>query len=75
MRSIGLNPSIQEIQWMMDEVAPGNEGEVDPDQFLILITRKIKETEIEGELKEAFKSLDKDQKGYYNLDDLKSMVF
>jgi Ca2+-binding EF-hand superfamily protein len=36
---------------------------------------KLKETEVEDELKEAFKSFDRGGKGHYTLEDLKAMVF
>lgn len=74
MRSIGLTPSVDEIQKMMDDIVPGNEGEIEFDGFMQLMALKLKETEIEDELKEAFKSIDKAGKGYYTLDDLKAMV-
>lgn len=75
MRSIGLNPTAEEIQKMMDEIVPGNEGEIEFDGFIMLMALKLKETEIEDELKEAFKSFDRKTKGYYTMEDLKAMVY
>jgi calmodulin len=34
MRSIGLSPSVEEIQKMMDEIVPGNGGEIEFDGFM-----------------------------------------
>ena len=74
MRSIGLDSSIEEIQHMMDEIVPGNAGEIEFDGFMTLMAKKIKETEVEDELKETFKTIDRGNKGYYDLDDLRAMV-
>jgi calmodulin len=46
MRSIGLNPSLDEIQQMMDEIVPGNGGNIGFEDFMELMAKKIKETEI-----------------------------
>ena len=67
MRAIGLSPSIDEIQLMMDDIAPDNEGEIGIEDFMRLMGRKLKETAIEGELKEAYKAFDIDKKGFYTL--------
>jgi Ca2+-binding EF-hand superfamily protein len=60
---------------MMDEIVPGNGGEIEFEGFMQLMALKLKETEIEDELKEAFKSFDRGGKGYYVLEDLKAMVY
>ncbi len=75
MRSIGLNPSLDEIQKMMNEIEPGNGGSIGFNGFIELMAKKIKETEVEDELKEAFKTFDRGHKGYYTLDDLRAMVY
>ena len=75
MRSIGLAPDLAEIQNMMDEIVPGNDGEIELPGFMELMAKKLKETEEEDELKEAFKSFDRGNKGFYTLDDLKARVY
>lgn len=75
MRSIGLNSTIEEVQSMMDEIVEGNSGEIDFEGFMALMAIKIKETEVEDELKETFKTIDRGNKGYYDIDDLRAMVF
>jgi Ca2+-binding EF-hand superfamily protein len=75
MRSIGLHPSLEEIQRMMNEIIPGNNGNIGLDGFMELLAKKIKETEVDDELKEAFKTFDRGGKGYYTLDDLRAMVY
>ncbi len=60
MRSIGKNPSIQEIKDMMKEVDPDNEkDEINFLGFLELMAKKMKEGEMDEELVEAFKTFDK----------------
>lgn len=59
---------------MMDEIVPGNDGEIEFEGFIQVMALKLKEAETEDELKEAFKSFDRGGKGYYTLDDLRAMV-
>jgi calmodulin len=75
MRSIGLRPGLDEIQGMMDEIEPGNKGSIGFQGFIELMAKKIQETEQQDELKEAFKTFDREGKGYYNLLDLRAMVY
>ena len=59
---------------MMSEVDPNNEGEVDFNGFMELMAKKMKEKEMDEELIEAFKTFDKDNKGYYTVDELKDVM-
>ena len=56
---------------MIHEVDPNNDGEVDFNEFMELMAKKTKDTEIEEELKEAFKTFDKSGRGHFTLDELK----
>ncbi|KAI6692612.1 hypothetical protein NL676_020322 [Syzygium grande] len=56
---------------MINEVNIDGRGTIEFGEFLNLMARKIKETEIEEELKEAFKVIDKDQDGYISPNELK----
>ncbi|KAF9347859.1 hypothetical protein BGX34_002842 [Mortierella sp. NVP85] len=63
MRSLGQNPTETELRDMVnDEDADGN-GTVDFAEFLIMMARKMKDTDSEGEIKEAFKLFDRDCNG------------
>ncbi len=75
MRSIGLDSTIEQVKAMMDEIVPGNTGEIEFEGFMALMAIKIRETEVEDELKETFKTIDRGNKGYYDIDDLRAMVF
>merc|ERR1712118_654492 len=58
MRSLGQNQTEAELQDMINEV-DGN-GTIDFPEFLSLMARKMKDTDTEEELIEAFKVFDRD---------------
>ncbi|XP_073109751.1 calmodulin-like isoform X2 [Elaeis guineensis] len=64
IRSLGQNPTEEELQDMISEVDANGNGTIEFGEFLSLMARKMKETDAEEELKEAFKVFDKDQNGY-----------
>lgn len=53
---------------------PGN-GTIDFDEFLQMMSRKMKETDTEEEIKEAFKIFDKDGNGYISHSGSFSVLF
>ncbi|KAL2325390.1 hypothetical protein Fmac_024448 [Flemingia macrophylla] len=58
------NPRKEELEIMMNEVDMEGNGTIAFGQFLNLVARKMKQTEGEEELKEAFRLFDQDQDGY-----------
>nr|ACJ72161.1 UGT4 [Pueraria montana var. lobata] len=64
MRSLGQNPTEAELQDMINEVDADGNGTIDFPEFLNLMARKMKDTDSEEELKEAFRVFDKDQNGF-----------
>ena len=64
MRSLGQNPTEAELQDMINEVDADGNGTIDFPEFLNLMARKMKDTDSEEELKEAFKVFDKDGNGF-----------
>ncbi|OAR05808.1 hypothetical protein LLEC1_03774, partial [Akanthomyces lecanii] len=55
MRSLGQNPSESELQDMINEVDADNNGTIDFPEFLTMMARKMKDTDSEEEIMEAFK--------------------
>ncbi|XP_061340404.1 calmodulin-like [Gastrolobium bilobum] len=74
IRSLDENPTVEELQIMMNEGDMNGNGTIEFGEFLNLMARKMKETEAEEELKEAFRVFDKDQDGYISLSELRSVM-
>ncbi|XP_042400122.1 calmodulin-like isoform X2 [Zingiber officinale] len=64
INSLGLRPTKDELQEMISEVDADGSGAIEFEEFLNLMVRKMKESDSEEELKEAFKVFDKDQNGF-----------
>merc|ERR1712142_1144880 len=60
MRSLGQNPTEAELLDMINEVDADGNGTIDFPEFLTMMARKMKETDSEDEIREAFKVFDKD---------------
>ena len=56
MRSSGQKPTEAELQDMINEVDADGNGTIDFPEFLSLMARKMKDTDTEEELIEAFKA-------------------
>ncbi|CAE7820665.1 RAD5B [Symbiodinium sp. CCMP2592] len=73
LSSLGQNPTEQELQdWI------GGDGEhdtrIDFHTFLSLMSRKLKETDTEEELIEAFKVFDRDRDGFISASELRTSM-
>ena len=64
MRSLGQNPTEAELQDMINEVDADGNGTIDFPEFLTMMARKMKDTDSEEEILEAFKVFDKDGNGF-----------
>ncbi|KAF6149417.1 hypothetical protein GIB67_016955 [Kingdonia uniflora] len=58
IRSLGQNPTEAELQDMINEVDADGNGTIDFPEFLNLMARKMRDTDSEEELKEAFRCLE-----------------
>ncbi|MCO5571742.1 hypothetical protein L7F22_038028 [Adiantum nelumboides] len=74
MRSLGQNPTEAELQDMTRDVDPHAKGTIDFDAFISLMARKLKDTDSEEELKEAFKVFDKDRNGFISAPELRHVM-
>ncbi|XP_004401596.1 PREDICTED: calmodulin-A-like [Odobenus rosmarus divergens] len=74
MRSLGQNPTEAELQAMINEVDADGNGTVDFPQFLTMMARKMKDTDSEEEIHEAFRVFDKDGKGYISVAELRHVM-
>ena len=60
MRSLGQNPTEAELADMINEVDADGNGTIDFPEFLTMMARKMKDTDSEEEILEAFKVFDRD---------------
>lgn len=58
MRSLGQNPTEAELQDMINEVDVDGNGTIDFPEFLSLMARKMRDTDTEEELIDAFRVFD-----------------
>ncbi|XP_030217708.1 calmodulin-alpha-like [Gadus morhua] len=62
MHSLGQNPRETELQDMINEVDADGNGTIDFPEFLTMMARKMKDTDSEEEIREAFRVFDKSGK-------------
>jgi calmodulin len=71
MRSLGQNPSESELQ---DMINADNNGTIDFPEFLTMMARKMKDTDSEEEIREAFKVFDRDNNGFISAAELRHVM-
>lgn len=71
MRSLGQNPSDDEIRQMIIDVDEDKSETIDFKEFLGLMAKKMKENDSEDELIEAFKVFDRDGNGKISAHELR----
>ena len=74
MRSLGQNPTNADLQEMINEVVRSGGHNIDFPEFLTLMARKMKDSNVEGEIIEAFKVFDKDGNGTISAFELRHVL-
>lgn len=75
MRSLGQDPTEQEIQDMIDEVDEDGDGTIDFEEFLGMMAKKLKSSDSPEELLEAFKVFEyQDLKDYMPVSELRYVL-
>ena len=67
MRSLGQNPTESELTDMVNEVDADGDGTIDFSEFITMMAKKMKETDSDEEIREAFKVFDKDGNGFISV--------
>ena len=55
---------LQELENMIKEVDIDGNGEIDFDEFLAMMAKKLKETDLEEDIREAFRVFDNKNSGW-----------
>ncbi|CDO55790.1 similar to Saccharomyces cerevisiae YBR109C CMD1 Calmodulin [Geotrichum candidum] len=73
MRSLNQNPSESELADMINDV-DSNSGTIDFPEFLTMMARKMKDTDSEEEVHNAFKVFDCDEQGHISVTELRHVM-
>ncbi|KAK3872034.1 hypothetical protein Pcinc_022861, partial [Petrolisthes cinctipes] len=74
MRSLGQRPSETELRKLVGEVETCADGTIEFNEFLQMMSKKLKDIGNEDELKEAFKVFDKKNSGYLSSTELRHVM-
>ncbi|XP_070538785.1 calmodulin-like isoform X2 [Ptychodera flava] len=74
MRSLGQNPTDEELQDMIKCVDEDGNGEIDFEEFLTMMAKKLRDIDIDEEIRDAFRVFDKEGKGSITSKELKYVL-
>ena len=75
MRSMGQNPTEDEVLNLVIEYDVNGDGTIDFDEFMEMMKKQAEHQDNSAELKEAFKIFDRDGNGYIDAAELKKVCF
>jgi len=75
MESLGHCPTEEQLMDMVHEVDENGNGCIELDEFIKMMSRTVKESESEKELREAFKVFDKDKDGFISPSELRNVMY
>ena len=71
MRTLGQNPTEEEVKKMIKEADEDNSGEIDFREFCLLLDKRLNENDHDEEMIEVFKIFDTDMDNRIDAEDLK----
>ena len=74
MKSLGQNPTENELVEMMKEADLNGSGSIDFLEFLTMMAKKLKDAHREDELRELFRIFDKDGSGNIDADEVRHVL-
>ena len=74
MHSLGHTPTEKELVEMVREIDEDGNGSIELEEFVKMMSKKVKESENEKELREAFQVFDKDNDGFISAFELRFVM-
>jgi calmodulin len=74
IENLGQKPSEADLREMIKEVDLDGNGDIDFNEFLVLMASKMRDNDSEEEMMESFKVFDKDGNGYLSKNDFKAVM-
>ena len=74
LKSLGQNPTSEEVNDMIKDVDIDGNGTIDWNEFLALMSRHLKDEDGELEIWETFEVFDRDGNGYINTAELRHVM-
>jgi calmodulin len=74
MRAIGQSPTHGELEDMIREVDADGNDNIDFTEFLALMSRQMRQSDIEEELRETFRVFDRDNDGFITPQELRTLL-
>lgn len=74
LKCLGQKPSHQDIDGMLNEIHLGGKKEIGFDDFLTLVTKKMKQANEADKFREVFRMFDKEEKGFISACDLQYVM-